>query len=55
MPTIDTDGEYRWGINNDYHRSSRFEGEVAVHNLTWETVEKLNVGMELGLWNALDI
>lgn len=55
LPTIDKDGSYKWGINNDYIRSSRFEGEVAVTNLTWETVEKLNVGMELGLWNALDI
>ena len=24
-------------------------------NLTWETVEKLNVGTEIGLWNALDL
>ncbi len=55
LSTIDTDGSYEWGINKDYIRSSRFEGEVAVSNLTWETVEKLNVGMELGLCNALDI
>ena len=55
LPTIDTDGSYKWGINNDYNRSFRFEGEVAVNDLTWETVEKLNVGMELGLWNALDL
>lgn len=54
LATIDTDGSYRWGINNDYNRSSRFEGEVAVNNLTWETVEKLNIGMELGLWSVLD-
>lgn len=55
LATIDTDGSYRWGINNDYNRSSRFEGEVAVNNLTWETVEKLNVGMELGLFNVLEL
>ena len=54
LATIDTDGNYRWGINNDYNRSSRFEGEVAVNNLTWETVEKLNIGMELGLRSVLD-
>ena len=54
IPTIDEDGAYKWGVNNDFNRSSRFEGEFGVDNLTWETVEKLNVGMELGLWNSLD-
>ena len=38
-----------------YNRASRFEGEFGVMNLTWETVEKLNVGTEIGLWNALDL
>lgn len=55
LPTIDTDGSYKWGVNNDYNRASRFEGEFGVMNLTWETVEKLNVGTEIGLWNALDL
>ncbi len=55
LPTIDTDGEYNWGVNNDYHRASRFEGEFGVTNLTWETVEKLNVGTEIGLWNAVEL
>ena len=55
LPTIDTDGSYEWGVNNDYNRASRFEGEFGVMNLTWETVEKLNVGTEIGLWNALDL
>ena len=54
IPTIDEDGAYKWGVNNDFNRSSRFEGEFGVDDLTWETVEKLNVGMELGLWNSLD-
>ena len=55
LPTIDTDGSYKWGVNNDYNRASRFEGEFGVMNLTWGTVEKLNVGTEIGLWNALDL
>lgn len=55
LPTIDTDGSYKWGVNNDYNRSSRFEGEFGVTDLKWETVEKLNVGIELGLWNALEL
>lgn len=55
LPTIDTDGSYKWGVNNDYNRSSRYEGEFGVTDLTWETVEKLNMGLELGLWNVLDV
>ena len=55
LPTIDTDGSYKWGVNNDYNRASRFEGEFGVMNLTWETVEKLYVGTEIGIWNALDL
>ena len=55
LPTIDTDGSYKWGVNNDYNRSSRFEGEFGVTDLKWETVEKLNVGIELGFWNALEL
>ena len=50
----DTDG-YRWGVDNDYHRSGRWEGNVGVANLTWETVKKANIGLELGLWNAIEL
>lgn len=31
------------------------EGEIGVSNLTWETVTKANLGVELGLWNMLDL
>ncbi|MBP7487813.1 MAG: TonB-dependent receptor, partial [Parabacteroides sp.] len=50
----DTDG-YRWGVDNDYHRAGRWEGNVGVPNLTWETVKKANLGFELGLWNAVEL
>ena len=55
QPTIETSGNYKWGVNNDFNRSARFEGEFGVDDLTWETVEKVNIGMELGLWNALEL
>jgi TonB-linked SusC/RagA family outer membrane protein len=48
----DTDG-YRWGVNNDYYRAGRREGDYGVSDLTWETVTKANLGMELGLWNSV--
>jgi len=55
VTTIGTNGEYRWGVNNDYHRAGRQEGHFGIPDLTWETVEKINLGLEVGLWNALDL
>jgi TonB-linked SusC/RagA family outer membrane protein len=52
LSEIATSGEYRWGVNNDFHRAGRREGLTGVPDLVWETVTKSNVGMELGLWNA---
>ena len=46
---------YVWGVNNDYNLPSRYEGDFGIPNLTWETVEKINVGFELGLLSALDL
>ncbi len=54
ITTIDEDGSYKWGVNNDYNRSRRFEGDFGIPNLTWETVEKVDIGTEIGLWHALD-
>lgn len=56
ITTIDSsnDNEYKWGVNADFHRTGRYEGEFGVPNLTWEKVRKTNIGFELGLWNAID-
>ncbi|MFD1166509.1 SusC/RagA family TonB-linked outer membrane protein [Sphingobacterium daejeonense] len=54
ITTINETGGYKWGLNNDFNRSGRFEGDQGNLNLTWETVAKANLGFELGLWNALD-
>ncbi len=55
LSTIDTDGYYNWGVDNDNSYSSRFEGEYGVEDLTWETVEKLNIGIDLGLFNQVNL
>lgn len=49
-----TDG-YRWGVDNDYYRAGRREGDYGVPNLTWETVAKTNLGIELGLFNNIEL
>ena len=49
-------GGYRWGSTNQYYPGAGLaEGQVGVSNLTWETVTKYNLGLELGLWSAIDL
>lgn len=51
ISTIVDTGSYRWGTENNVYRLGRAEGDVGVPNLTWETVTKKNIGLELGLFN----
>lgn len=55
ITTIGDTGGYNWGVNNDYNRAGRWEGDQGNENLTWETVTKSNVGLELGLWNFIEL
>jgi TonB-linked SusC/RagA family outer membrane protein len=51
----DTDG-YTWGTSGaEFYRAGRREGDIGVENLTWETVAKTNLGLELELWRALEL
>ena len=45
--------QYNWGTESGYNRNGMAEGEFAVPNLTWEVVNKANVGLELGLFNGM--
>lgn len=51
ISTIVDTGSYTWGTDNNIYRLGRSEGEIGVPNLTWETVTKMNAGLDLGLWN----
>lgn len=55
ITTIGDTGGYNWGINNDFHRDGRQEGDYGQPDLTWETVAKTNIGLELGLWNSINL
>ncbi|MFV0537785.1 MAG: SusC/RagA family TonB-linked outer membrane protein [Dysgonomonas sp.] len=46
---------YNWGDTGQIGRDGITEGEIGVSDLTWETATKYNLGIELGLWNALDL
>lgn len=56
LTTLRTDADgYTWGTTGQRNYGGISEGEMGVMNLTWETVTKKNIGIELGLWNMLDI
>jgi TonB-linked SusC/RagA family outer membrane protein len=55
ISTISDVPGYKWGVNDDFNRAGRREGYNGVSGLTWETVVKANVGMELGLWNSVTL
>jgi len=55
LTTIDGASSYSWGVDNNYSRDGYQEGDYGVPGLTWETVTKANLGLELGIRNDLDI
>ena len=56
LGTLYTDQEgYSWGTTGQRSYSGITEGDIGVDNLTWETVTKANLGVELGLWDIVDL
>ena len=55
LSTVVNQYGYKWGETSSIQSSGLTEGEIGVSNLTWETAWKQNYGVELGLWNALDV
>lgn len=51
ISTIENSGYYFWGTDNNIYHTGIAEGEIGVPDLTWETVTKRNLGLEIGLWN----
>jgi TonB-linked SusC/RagA family outer membrane protein len=46
---------YEFGYQKEWSIPGLWEGPIGVPDLTWETVYKTNLGMEVGLWNTIDI
>ncbi|WP_255376327.1 TonB-dependent receptor [Parabacteroides sp. Marseille-P3160] len=56
VTTIGDTGGYDWGTNGSFfYRAGRREGEIGISDLTWETVAKTNLGLELGLFNIAEL
>lgn len=45
--------EYRWGYESNYNKNGMAEGDFAVPDLTWEKVNKADVGFEIGLLDGV--
>ncbi|MDR1153148.1 MAG: TonB-dependent receptor [Bacteroidales bacterium] len=56
LTTMNTGAEgYAYGSQGAYWVQGITEGEIGVSNLTWETVTKQNLGMEISFFRALRI
>lgn len=55
LSTIDGADGYRWGWKNDYNYGGYQEGDFGIPNLTWETATKIDVGIEAGFWNDVNL
>ena len=49
----DTLDMYKWGIESAYGLTGMAEGDFAVPDLTWEKVNKANIGLELGFFDGV--
>ena len=56
ITTIGSTDGYKWGNSNAfYEKGGLREGDPGVESLTWETVKKANVGIELGLFKMAEL
>ena len=44
---------YKWGIDSGYGITGMAEGDFGVPDLTWEKVNKANLGLEIGLFDGV--
>lgn len=55
IPTIGGTEGYGWGYTAQNGKNGLQEEHFGIPNLTWETAEKINLGMEIGLFNSINL
>ncbi len=55
LSTISNINGYTYGSSGSIGYDGYAEGEFGVTNLSWETVKKFDLGLEVNLWNCLNI
>lgn len=53
LSTIADASDYKWGIEGAYSLTGMAEGDFGVPDLTWEKVNKANIGFEIGLFDGV--
>lgn len=51
----ETGDGYTLGVSGDQAYTGYKEGDFGIANLSWETVTKTDIGLEVGLWDAVNI
>ena len=46
---------YVYGTSGNQTINGRFEGDFGIEDLSWETVKKTDIGIEIGLWDCINI
>lgn len=52
LSTIGNGNGYTFGVSGNQVFGGKLEGEFGIPDLSWETVKKMNTGIEIGLWNS---
>lgn len=55
ISTINSVTGYRFGYTNNLSYGGYREGDFGIADMTWETAEKINLGLEIGLWNSINM
>ncbi len=55
LTTIEGGNRYVWGYNGGQYYDGYREGEFGSPSLTWETANKMNIGLEVGVFRSLDV
>lgn len=56
ISTIESSGGYSFGYTENFKYGNGWrEGDFGIQNMTWETAEKINIGIEAGFWESINL
>ena len=55
LSTINSGNGFTYGLTGNQGIGGKFEGDFGVEDLSWETVKKTDIGVEIGLWDCVNI
>lgn len=55
ISTISSVTGYNFGYTNNISYGGYREGDFGIGDMTWETSEKMDIGIEIGFWDSIDL